>query len=204
MKTLKVISICLFSLILLGAFTRTSRGNADFGRLWTTDATGSAEKDQFSPGDAVYLKSADDTDVSGLAHNGYPTNYTIYVFAGNLFTSTEIVDGKAIASLTPVTTPVNVTTNANGKFGPILIWNQATYGNFTVVLDKIGYYQNGVFHGVNGWGTWQNNNDFRDDLCAAIPTPASFFVIPEAGTVLLLASMFGAFGCLALIKRRNG
>ena len=73
------------------------------------------------------------------------------------------------------------------------------FGEYTIVLDCIilsGYPAGTV-------GYYNQNEDYRDDLCTANPTPPSFHVIPELGTVALLASMFGSLGYFVVRRKRN-
>jgi hypothetical protein len=211
--------LALLSILIFGSFVATTEAIGDLigptsgpQRLWTTDVNGLAEINTFSVGDAVYLKTGDDAGNYPIARG----NYTLYLFAGDIFTSSD-PDNVLLASYSPIFMFYNITTDMNGRFGkvignwatPIKFWDHATPGLFTIVLDQVATLEgDGSFHSSNGIGYWNKGTDYRDDQCTAVNTPPSFCVtppnvVPEAGTLLLVASMFGAFGCFALVKRRN-
>ena len=149
--------------------------------LWTTDAAGIAEIDLFNMGDTVYLRT--NPNLNYPLGPGAGTTYDIYLFEGNHVLN----DGDLISSLgVPVVAPISITLIGNGHFGPTQIWASAVPGEYTVILDRTD---------TSGAGKWNIAVDFRDDLCTAIPTPPSFFVIPEVpfGTLSAIASFAFAF-----------
>jgi hypothetical protein len=168
-------------------------------RLWTTNATGLEEINEFNIGDPVYFKT------SNALYPIVQGNYTIYLFAGNL----EVLDGKNIPTDfgIPLVT-MNISTDINGRFGhptPLLLWNSATTDNFTIILDQIYYRIAGVYYLSTNYGVWNDNTDYRDDLCTAIPTPPSFHVIPQVpfGTVTAMLSFFGGLGLFLKMKKNK-
>jgi hypothetical protein len=176
------------------------------GILWTTDASGKSEVQTFGPGDAVYLKTNGDL---------YPlipkANYTVYVFEGTVLNYTTLPEFsiKLTEFVMPSTfKPFNITTDENGRIGspwptPTLIWDHATFGNFTVLLDYQGQYDLNSrypFSYSGGAGLW-DGNDVRDDLCS-FHAP-SFNVVPEPATIALTITAFGAFAGYILAKRKN-
>jgi hypothetical protein len=167
-------------------------------RLWTTNATGVAEINWFNVGDPIYLRSNPDVN--------YPVElgtYRVYIFEGNIKLNNSD-NGKKIPDDigTVVAPPVDVTTDNMGHFGPTLIWNSATLGVFTIVLDKKSD-KNGVPDG--NYGYWQGVTDYREDGCTATPTPPSFFVVPEVeyGTLATLASFFVGLGLFVKFKKKS-
>jgi len=203
MKIKKPLSLALFSSLILWAYIGFARGVIDVpARLWTTNAAGLAEINEFWVGDPVYLKTAD-------TYGNYPLqrgSYRVYIFEGNI----ALADGDPIpGGRTPLgLTPLDVTTDSNGRFGPvvgdwatpILIWDHANaLGEFTVILDQLTV-DGSPAPNVGYWGASQ---DYRDDLCTAPITPPSFHVISEVGTIVLLASMFGSLGYIAVRKRKS-
>ena len=221
MITIKnVILLVVLSILVFGAFVATSQARDDNTgeqgkqRLWSTDVNGLTEINTFQAGDPIYLKTDDNFGNYPLGDGKGGVKYRVYIFAGNLFTGATagdpIFEGKPISTLTPVVPPTDITTDSNGRFGtvvglnpgwatPILLWNSATPGQFTIVLDRVTDYVP---------GNWEANNDLRDDLCTTEPTSPIFWVIPrnvipEAGTVLLVAAMFGSVGLFIVVKRKN-
>jgi hypothetical protein len=184
--------------------TRTAYGIPDWNgsgqRLWTTNSTGLAEVDEFNIGDPVYFKT------SGFNYPLKPGNYTLYIFSGNL----EVADGMNIPGDfgIPLVT-MNISTNNMGRFGqisPLLIWNSATTGNFTIILDQIGYVDpSGHYQLSTNYGKWDRNTDYRDDLCTDIPTPRSFHVVPQVpfGTVTALLSLFCGLGLFLKMEKNK-
>lgn len=168
-------------------------------RLWTTNATGLEEINLFMAGDPVYLKT------TGANYPLQPGNYTLYIFEGNL----NVSDGKSIPSGfgIPIVT-MNISTDSMGRFGqttPILIWNSATGGNFTIILDQAFYLESGHYYASPGYGVWDDSRDYRDDLCTEIPTPPSFRVIPQVpfGTVTAMLSLFCGLGLFVRMKKNR-
>lgn len=183
--------------------TKAVYGFADWNgsgqRLWTTNSTGLAEVDEFNIGDPVYFKT------SGFNYPMYPGNYTLYIFSGNL----AVANGMNIPGDfgTPVVA-MNISTDTMGRFGqitPILIWNSATTGNFTIILDQIYYLLAGQYYPSTDYGIWNGNTDYRDDLCTDIPTPPSFHVIPQVpfGTATALLSLFCGLGLFLKMKKNK-
>lgn len=182
-------------------------------RLWTTNSTGQVEINWFNVGDPIYLKTG--TYVPPTVNPLVPGIYTVYTFEGDIILNASD-NGKKIPDQIgngiPVAPPINVTTDSNGHFGqdaqggPILIWNSAGFGNFTIVLDRAAYYDFGSSHYVNdpGYGFWDSSKDYREDQCTATPTPPSFFVIPQVplGTLLTVVGFFCGLGLFVKAKRK--
>jgi hypothetical protein len=132
------------------------------------------EINEFAPSDNVYAKG------SGMLKN---QEYKIYIIE-----DTTITDGMAIP--TPVTTPVTVTTDDDGRFSPTLIWSgPLTPGYYDIIADCQNV-------GVSGY---YDSADAIDD--EEINVTAGFFVIPEVplGTIAVLLASFAA----VLVKRRR-
>lgn len=209
--------VLIVSLLVIGVLCSFGVTNAVIDNpplLWTTDAAGLGEINEFVVGDDVYLKTADDYVGQPLA----PGTYRIYIFRGVI----NPVVGDDISTYgTPLgLTPLDVETTSNGEFGkpvvagwatPVLIWPNVPFTPpfddddlYTVILDqiKVGVGPSAVAAPNQGkWGL----NDYRDDLCTAIPTPPSFHVIPEVavGTIVVLTAMFGSLGIYTIRKHRN-
>lgn len=173
-------------------------------RLWTTNSSGLEEFDEFLIGESVYLKTADDFVGTPLV----PGKYRIWLFEGNIIP----VDGWLIPDDFGIAlglTPLVVTTNAEGRFGPVKIWDipidpTLICHNFTVILDQLEVGLGGEAKVAPNIGVW-GDEDYRDDLCTRKPTPPSFHVIPEValGTIMALVSMFGSLGYYFVRKKRN-
>ena len=136
--------------------------------------TDTEEANNFLPSESVYAKG------SAMSNN---KNYTIYIIP-----DTTIVEGMAIP--TSVTTLVNVTTDANGRFSPTLIWSATLQpGLYDIIADCRD-------EGVKGYF---DDRDAIDDEETHIT--AGFFVIPEAalGTIGALSAAFAA----AFLKYRK-
>ena len=136
--------------------------------------TDTEEVNNFQPSDNVYAKG------SAMSRN---KNYTIYIIP-----DTTIVEGMAIP--TPVTPPVNVTTDGNGHFSPTLIWSATLQpGLYDIIADCQGEGVVGHF----------DDRDAIDDEETHVT--AGFFVIPEAalGTIGALSAAFAA----AFLKYRK-
>jgi hypothetical protein len=221
MKASRFVAVCLFSLLLLGVVIGVCKAYDDritadgvtpvLQRLWTTNAQGTGEINVFSIGDEVWLKTAD--DAPGLALN--PGTYRIYVFAGNIFVASpsgpnEAVNGKNIDLIPTVAPTVDVNVGTDGKLALTKIWASVTMpGEFSVVLDQLTELVNGDQVGTNSLGKWDADDDYRDDKCMATPTPPSFIVppgnvVPEVGTIVIAAAMFGSLGLFIVVKRKKG
>ena len=171
-------------------------------RLWTTDVNGLGEIDEFSIGASVYLKTADGG--SPLV----PGKYRIWLFKGNIVP----LDGWKIPDdFGPEVglTPLNVTTDSNGRFGVVKIWDipmdpSLICNDYTVILDQIEVGVGPDAEPAPNQGKW-GFEDYRDDLCTAIPTPPSFHVIPEVafGTIVVLGCMFGGLGIYWVRRKKN-
>jgi hypothetical protein len=206
-----ILSLLLFSIPLIG--TARSQTDGLTATLWTTNLAGNGEVNIFQLGEIVYLKTADTYPSNPIA----PGKYKIYVFVGNIFKSTPLPSDPRIyfadQTMPPGFSPVEVVTDSNGRFGPVVsgkatpvpIWQAQVYGEFTVVLDQLEHFFQGSVITSAGIGYWnpQEGEDFREDISSAAPPPPSFFVVPEAGPVLLTATMAGAFACFAVVKRKK-
>lgn len=201
MKVAKSVSLVLLSLIALGILAgyTLGAGPIDLDILWTTDAAGTTEINEFFVGDPVYLR----TNPNKMYPLPEDSQYIVYIFEGNL----EPENGDLIPDDfgTPLgLTPLTVATDSNGHFGPVLIWDHCEYTpprtDYTVILDCTVY--RGFPAGNIGW--YDEHIDWRDDLCTAVPTPPSFHVIPEVllGTIAVLGSMFGGLG-IYLVRRKK-
>jgi len=173
--------------------------------LWTTDVNGLKEIDRFLIGASVYLKTSDDYVGFPLV----PGKYRVWLFEGNLIPSNGMIIPDDFG--TPVgLTPLEVTTTSEGRFDVVKIWDipqdpSLIYNNYTVILDQIEVGLGGDAEPAPNQGVWIYSQDYRDDLCTADPTPASFFVIPDVplGTIMVLASMFGSLGVYMLRRKKN-
>ncbi len=178
-------------------------------RLWSTDFRGLAEVQEFNNGNPIYLMT------SGVERAIEPGNYTLYLFEGNLIVGNVApYEGKKLPADfgVPVVTIFNITTDADGKFGqpiqggPILIWSSSKPGNYTIILDRFAYWDNDMhkFFGSPGYGEWNIQYDYRDDLCTDMPTPPSFHVIPQVplGTLAATLSLFCGLGLFLRMKKR--
>lgn len=173
-------------------------------RLWTTNATGTEEIDQFSIGKPVYLKTADDFVGKPLT----PGTYRVWLFKGNIVP----VDGMVIPDDFGVAeglTPLEVTTNTEGRFDVEKIWDipldpALICNDYTIVLDQVMVGLGPDAEPAPNEGFW-GEEDYRDDLCTATPTPPSFHVIPEVllGTIMSLAGMFGGLGIYAVRRKKK-
>jgi hypothetical protein len=162
------------------------------------------EINEFSIGDPVYFKTSTGTNFPiGLG------NYTLYIFEGNV--GTPPTNGMNIPGDFGIPlVAMNISTDSMGRFGqtppgPILIWNSATTGNFTIILDQIYYLLLGHYYLSPNYGTWDDDTDYRDDLCTAVPTPPSFHVIPQVplGTVTAMLSFFCGLGLFLKTKKNK-
>lgn len=138
------------------------------------NATGTDEINTFLLSDNVYAKG------SGMHKD---QQYKIYIII-----DTTITEGMAIP--TAVISPVTVTTDGNGAFGPTLVWsNPLTAGYYDIIADCQNV-------GVAGY---YDSPDAIDDI--EVNNTAGFFVIPEVplGPIAVLLACFTA----ALIKRRK-
>ena len=170
-------------------------------RLWTTDILGLGEIDEFSIGGSVYLKTSDDYVGQPLV----PGKYRVWLFQGNFIP----VDGDVIPDDfgTPVgLTPLEVTTTSEGRFDVVKIWEipydpMLICNDYTVILDQIELADGSSAPNQGVWG----DEDYRDDLCTATPTPPSFHVIPEVvlGTILALVGMFGGLGVFMVRRKKK-
>jgi hypothetical protein len=176
-------------------------------RLWTTNSTGEVEINKFNVGDHVYLKTG--TYAPATPYPIVPGTYTVYVFVGDIVlnaTHNGKIIPTEIGSL--AAPPLDITTNNMGHFGqsyqggPIMIWNSAQFGQYTIVLDR-----KSDLAGVPdaNYGIWQSGTDYREDGCTAIPTPPSFFVIPEVplGTLAGLVSLLCGLGLFVKIRKKS-
>lgn len=199
MKIVKPISLMLLSFVVLGLLLGCATCTIDLDLLWTTDAAGITEINEFWVGDPVYLRT-NPAKSYPLPEN---SEYIVYIFEGNI----ELENGDPIpgARVPLGLTPLTVATDSNGQFGPVLIWASCEYTppgtDYTVILDCTVY--RGFTAGNIGF--YQETTDWRDDLCTAVPTPPSFHVIPEVllGTIAVLASMFGSLG-IYVVRRKKG
>jgi hypothetical protein len=207
------LTLGLLAILALSCFivlsTKPAHGYSDWApgggqRLWTTNATGLEEINQFNIGDPIYFKT------SGTNYPIEPGNYTLYLFEGNV--GTPPMNGMNIPSDFGIPlVAMNISTNDMGQFGqtppgPLLIWNSATTNNFTIILDQICYLLSGKYYPSTNYGKWDDSTDYRDDLCTAIPTPPSFFVVPQVafGTVTATLGFFCGLGLfLKMKKNRN-
>lgn len=173
--------------------------------LWTTDNNGLAEINEFSIGTSVYLKTSD-------TYVGFPLvpgTYRIWLFKGNIIPFNGMIiptDFGVPLGLTPL----EVTTTSEGKFGIVKIWDipfdpSLICNDYTVVLDQIKIGLGAEAKEAPNQGVWIYGEDYRDDLCTADPTPASFHVIPDVplGTIMVLASMFGSLGIYMVRRKKN-
>jgi hypothetical protein len=129
--------------------------------------TDTEEANNFLPSESVYAKG------SAMSKN---RNYKIYIIP-----DTTIVEGMAIP--TPLVPPVTVTTDANGRFSPTLIWSAPlTPGLYDIIADCQDEGTLGSF----------DDRDAIDDEETHVT--AGFFVIPEAllGTIGTLSAAFAA------------
>jgi len=173
-------------------------------RLWTTDINGSKEIDKFSIGTSVYLKTSDDYVGSPLV----PGKYCVWLFKGNIVP----LDGWRIPDdfgPSEGLTPLEVITTSEGRFNVTKIWDipvdpALICNDYTVILDQLEVGLGPEAKPAPNQGFW-GDEDYRDDLCTAIPTPPSFHVIPEVafGTIVALVSMFGSLG-VYVVRRKRG
>jgi len=204
-RFLGVSILILTSVLVAGIFIGIAEC-ADSSILWTTNASGTAEVDQFSIGDTIYIKT------SGSARlNNQKSKYMVYILAGNFLH--EGVTNPPYPDLNSFPKPLNfvpfeIVTDNDGKLpNPLPIWSHATFGEFTVVLDYLGHYdgESFILDGAHrgSFDTAGNQADFRDDICSSADKLPSFHVVPEPATVLAGVMMFGAFASFLLIKRKN-
>jgi hypothetical protein len=216
----KLIVLGLLALVLGLAFCINARyqvaycfddwASGGIQRLWTTNSTGEEEINVFNIGDPVYLK----TNPNALypLGAGVRGNFTVYIFEGNIVLNSTLEghEGDKIPDDigTLAAPPLDIHTNFDGHFGqdsqggPVLIWNSAALGQFTIVLDKKCDW-NGVPDA--NYGYWHSGTDYREDGCTAVPTPPGFFVIPDVplGTLAAIVSLFCGLGFFAKIKKKS-
>ena len=171
-------------------------------RLWTTDVNGLVEIEEFSIGSSVYLKTSD------LPSPLVPGKYRIWLFEGNIipFDGMAIPGGRTHLGVTP---PLEVTTDSEGRFGPVKIWDipmdpDLICNDFSVILDQLEVGLGAEAKAAPNIGKW-GGEDYRDDLCTRKPTPPSFHVIPEVafGTIVVLGCMFGGLGIYWVRRKKN-
>jgi hypothetical protein len=149
------------------------------GTITSTDATGTAEINEFQLTEDIYAKG------SGMSPDA---DYEIYIIV-----DTTITLGMSIPS--SVVQTINVTTDSSGAFGPTLIWDAAPPellllpGDYDIIADCLDYGTQGVY----------DVYDAIDDN--EIHTTAGFFVIPQIplGTISVLLACFAAM----LFKRKK-
>lgn len=118
----------------------------------------------YNPGEPVYVR--------GKTLN-YTTTLDIY-----LVPDTTWPNGKVVSASDRIAgTVTTVTTNAEGKFGPLTIWNSAQPGNYDIFLDT---NNNGVYNPEKD-SVWDNN----------VAITAGFTVLPEypVGVIAILACL---------------
>jgi hypothetical protein len=175
-------AVCL--LIFMCPILETVQGVNDYGNLWTTDAAGLAEINEFQVGDAVFLMVPSSSNIQA-------GTYTVYLFGGNLVPNVGDLIPDDFG--TPVVPPFNISTDGNGRFGPTQVWSSATVGEYTIILDQVLAGTSGAIN----IGSWAVSQDYRDDL-AGVPPP-SLFVVPEvpAGILATTAAFFCGVGLFA-------
>lgn len=121
-------------------------------------------KNVYFPGEPVYVR--------GKTQN-FTETLDIYLVADTTWLNGKIVHASDRISGTVAT----VTTNAEGKFGPLTIWNAAKQGNYDIFLDT---NNNGVYNPEKD-SVWDNN----------VAITAGFTVLPEypVGVIAILACL---------------
>ena len=140
------------------------------------------ETNQFTPGENVYVTA------EGLEPNA---NYSIWI-------QDDPVNEEDILNTSedPSGLQENVTTNATGRFGPILIWSisanePTTYREYDIVVDK---QDNGINRGK------YNSDSDGIDSATAVGFVAP---VPELPTMMLfLVGLVGLAGYV--LRRKNG